>query len=87
MKLAFTSKAEEDFNYWLKVGDQQMLKRIRKLLDDLKTGQDPFTGIGKPEPLRHNRAGTWSRRITQEHRLTYLVKEDTIVITGLRFHY
>jgi len=49
--------------------------------------RDPFKGIGKPEPLKHNRAGQWSRRLTQEHRIVYIVKPETIEFLQARFHY
>jgi toxin YoeB len=65
--------------------DGQVLKRIKRLIDDAL--RDPTDGIGKPEPLKHMLAGTWSRRITDEHRLVYLVDEEDLVILQARFHY
>ena len=70
--------------YWLSA-DRQNLKRINRLIDDAL--RDPTSGIGKPEPLRHMLAGVWSRRITEEHRLVYLVDGDDLVILQARFHY
>jgi toxin YoeB len=73
--------------------DRTILKRVNRLIDDIARG-DPFEGIGKPEPLRHNLAGAWSRRITDEHRLVYVVDDDlraddTAIVTILtcRYHY
>jgi toxin YoeB len=63
----------------------QILKRINRLIDDAL--RDPTDGIGKPEPLMHMLAGTWSRRITDEHRLVYLVDDEDLVILQARFHY
>jgi toxin YoeB len=62
-----------------------MLKRINRLIDDAL--RDPATGIGKPEPLRHMLAGAWSRRISEEHRLVYLVDGEDLVILQARFPY
>jgi toxin YoeB len=59
--------------------------RIVKLVKDIE--RDPFVGLGKPEPLKHDLAGLWSRRITDEHRLVYKVTEDEIIIVSCRFHY
>jgi len=84
MRLAFTPKGWADYTYWLGA-DRTTLKRINRLIDDAL--RDPTTGIGKPEPLRHLLAGCWSRRITEEHRLVYLVQEDEIVVLQARFHY
>jgi toxin YoeB len=84
MRLVFTPNAWADYTHWL-TADRATLKRINRLIDD--TMRDPFTGIGKPEPLRHMLAGCWSRRITEEHRLVYLVEDDDLVILQARFHY
>ena len=65
--------------------DRQTLIRVNRLIADVL--RDPVAGIGKPEPLRHMLAGVWSRRITQEHRLVYLVDGDDVVILQARFHY
>ena len=65
--------------------DRFVLRRINRLIDDVR--RDPFGGIGKPEPLKHALAGAWSRRITDEHRLVYLVEADDLVILQARFHY
>ena len=81
MRLVFTPHGWEDYQYW-QAADRQTLKR---LLDD--TLRDPFSGIGKPESLRHVLAGCWSRRIDEEHRLVYLVDGDDLVILQARYHY
>lgn len=84
MRLVFTPNGWSDYTYWL-AADQQTLKRINRLIDDAL--RDPVSGIGKPEPLRHMLAGVWSRRITEEHRLVYLVDGDDLVILQVRFRY
>lgn len=84
MRLVFTPNGWADYTSWLTV-DRQTLRRINRLLDDVL--RDPVAGIGKPQPLRHMLAGVWSRRITQEHRLVYLVDGDDLVILQARFHY
>jgi len=84
MRLLFTPNGWADYTSWLTV-DRQTLRRINRLIDDVL--RDPVAGIGKPEPLRHLLAGVWSRRITQEHRLVYLVDGDDVVVLQARFHY
>ena len=84
MRLVFTPHGWEDYQYW-QAADRQTLKRLDRLLDD--TLRDPFSGIGKPESLRHVLAGCWSRRIDEEHRLVYLVDADDLVILQARYHY
>ena len=84
MRLVFTTNGWDDYTHWLQA-DRQVLKRINRLIDDALT--DPTAGIGKPEPLRHMFAGAWSRRITDEHRLVYLVDGEDLVILQARFHY
>lgn len=84
MRLAFTPNGWADYTYWLGAG-RNTLKRIDRFIDDAL--RDPFSGIGKPEPLRHMLAGTWSRRITDEHRLVYLVDDDDLIVLQARFHY
>jgi toxin YoeB len=76
--------AWEDYLYWQKQ-DKKMLKRINQLLKDIS--RSPFEGIGKPEPLKENLAGFWSRRIDEEHRLVYSVEENTVLIFSCRGHY
>lgn len=84
MKFLFTELSWEDYLYWQK-NDKQKLKRINELLKDIS--RSPYAGIGKPEPLRFNYSGFWSRRIDEEHRLIYRVVEDEIQIAKCRFHY
>jgi toxin YoeB len=84
MKLVFTQLSWEDYLYWLNT-DKQKLKRINELLKDI--ARNPYEGIGKPEPLRFNYSGFWSRRIDEEHRLIYRVIENEIQIIKCRFHY
>jgi len=81
----FTAEALENLEHWNKSGNTIILKRIRQLLQAIQT--DPFNGIGKPEALKHNFSGMWSRRINQEHRIVYKVEENIITVYSLRFHY
>lgn len=92
MKVTFTSRGWQDYLHWQST-DRTILRRINRLIEDITRG-DPFEGIGKPEPLRHNLAGAWSRRITDEHRLIYMVDDDlraddmgTVTILTCRYHY
>lgn len=84
MKLTFTSQGWADYTSWLNA-DRKVLKRINRLIEDVL--RDPFTGIGKPEPLRFELAGAWSRRISAEHRLVYEVRDDQVIILAARYHY
>ena len=84
MILSWTQDAWEDYEYWQKTSKEKV-KQIRKLIKAIK--RDPFEGIGKPEPLKHDLAGYWSRRIDQEHRLVYEVQDDAIIIVQCRYHY
>jgi toxin YoeB len=84
MKFVFTELSWEDYLFWQK-NDKQKLKRINELLKDIL--RSPYEGIGKPEPLRFNYSGFWSRRIDEEHRLIYRVVDDEIQIAKCRFHY
>lgn len=84
MRIVFTPHGWEDYTYWLTT-DRNNVKRINRLIDDAV--RDPFDGIGKPEQLRHALAGAWSRRITEEHRLVYLVDGDDLIVLQCRYHY
>ncbi|MCP5106708.1 MAG: Txe/YoeB family addiction module toxin [bacterium] len=84
MKVLFAENAWEDYLYWQKT-DKKILKRINLLIRDIQ--REPFNGIGKPEPLKFNWSGYWSRRIDTEHRLVYTVRGDTISIAQCRYHY
>ena len=84
MNVTFTPTALEDLRYWLK-NDKRQADRILGLLEEIR--RRPFEGTGKPEPLRFQLAGCWSRRIDREHRLIYQVEEKEIVVLGCRYHY
>lgn len=84
MKIAFTPTAWEQYGYWAQT-DRQIVKRIHALIKDIQ--RSPFDGIGKPEPLKHQYTGLWSRRIDDEHRLVYRVLDDELMILQCRFHY
>jgi toxin YoeB len=80
----FTPAFLEDLRWWVKT-DRKTALRVFDLLDAVL--RDPFDGLGKPEPLKHLGPGTWSRRITQEHRLVYSVEADRIAFLQARYHY
>ncbi len=84
MKLVFSERAWEEYLHWQQQ-DRKILERINHLVREIQ--RDPFSGIGKPEPLKHALAGYWSRRITDEHRIVYKVQEDALFIAQLRYHY
>jgi toxin YoeB len=84
VKLIFSDNAWDDYLYWQKT-DKKMLKRINLLIEDVK--RSPFDGIGKPEPLKYDLSGYWSRRIDEEHRIIYKVQDDAIFLSQLRYHY
>lgn len=83
-KLIFSDEAWADYLYWQET-DRSVLRRINLLIKDIL--RDPYDGIGKPEPLKHQLAGWWSRRIDTEHRFVYRVTEHAIEISNLRYHY
>ncbi len=82
--LVWTRVAWEDYRYW-QGQDRKKLKRINKLISD--TMRHPFEGIGRPEPLKENLAGFWSRRIDDTNRLVYVVDENRLTIISCRYHY
>ena len=84
MELIFADQAWDDCLYWQQ-HDKKVVKRINELIRE--TARGPFTGIGKPEPLRHALAGFWSRRITDEHRMVYRSEPGALLIAQLRYHY
>ena len=84
MNVTFTPTALDDLRYWLKT-DKRQAERVLALLEEIR--RTPFEGTGKPEPLRFQLAGCWSRRIDREHRLVYLVEETEIVVIACRYHY
>ncbi|MDD5365208.1 MAG: Txe/YoeB family addiction module toxin [Gallionellaceae bacterium] len=83
-RICFTPNAWEEYTVWL-TEDRTMLKRINLLIEAI--GRDPFAGIGKPVPLKHQLSGYWSRRINEEHRLVYRVEAETLIIVQCRYHY
>ena len=84
MRLIFAPEAWEDYLYW-EEADKQAVRRIHLLVKDAM--RTPFSGIGKPEPLRYALSGFWSRRITEEHRMVYKVEKGDLMIAQLRYHY
>lgn len=85
MEVVYTDKAEKDLNYWRKTGNTKLQAKISSLITSIEVS--PFSGIGKPEALKYELAGKWSRRINREHRIVYEVKAELIVIHSLRGHY
>lgn len=84
MRLTFDENAFDDLSWWLS-HDTKVTKRLVSLIQE--TAKTPFSGRGKPEPLKHDLAGCWSRRIDEANRLVYMVTEDEIRILACRFHY
>jgi toxin YoeB len=85
VEIIYTDKAIDDISYWKKSGNISVQKKITNLLKSIE--ETPFDGIGKPEPLKHELKGFWSRRINKEHRLVYKFKVNMITIYSLRGHY
>ena len=84
MKIEFTPTGWEDY-LWFQQNDKAGLKRINLLIKAIK--REPFEGVGKPEALKHNMSGLWSRRVTAEHRLVYRVDDGEICVISCRYHY
>jgi toxin YoeB len=84
MEIKWTPAAMEDYHYWQKRNPKKV-ERINELIKDCK--HNPFKGIGKPEPLKGNLSGYWSRRIDNEHRLVYSISKGTLTVIQCRFHY
>lgn len=84
MKLLWEESAWEDYIYWQTI-DKSMLKRINKIIKEIQ--RTPFDGIGKPEPLKGNLSGWWSRRIDEKHRIVYKEKNNQIIIASCKGHY
>jgi toxin YoeB len=82
--ICFRQRAWDDYLYWQQT-DRKILKRINSLIRDIE--RDPFSGPGKPEPLKHQFSGFWSRRINDEHRLVYTLFDGDLVIVQCRYHY
>ncbi len=87
MEIKLLEQARSDLAYWKQTGNKAIMKKITALLQDIV--EHPYTGIGKPEALKYELAGKWSRRITSEHRLIYSVHEDQVVVYvfSMRYHY
>jgi len=83
-KIIFSKNAWEDYLFW-QAEDRKILKKINALIKDIQS--NPYSGIGKPESLKHDLAGLWSRRIDHEHRLVYRVNENELLIYTCRYHY
>ncbi len=84
MRLVFAEQAWEDYLYWQKT-DKKLLERVNTLIKDVT--RSPFSGIGKPEPLKNALSGYWSRRINEEHRIVYKIVDGSVFIAQLRYHY
>ena len=84
MPIKFATRAWEDYLYWQET-DRAVLRRINALIKDIE--RQPFSGIGKPEPLKHQLTGFWSRRIDDRHRLVYAVDQGVLLIAQCRDHY
>ncbi|HLN73308.1 MAG: Txe/YoeB family addiction module toxin [Methylococcaceae bacterium] len=85
MEIVFTTEAENDLTYWKRTNNTLVLKRIRLLLENIL--ETPYGGIGKPEALKHELSGKWSRRITKTDRLIYQVIENKVFVFSLKGHY
>lgn len=83
-RIVFESSAFADFNDWVKL-DKKMHRKIIELIKDIN--RQPFQGLGKPEALKHDLSGYWSRRIDSEHRLVYKVTNEEIIILSCKYHY
>ncbi|MEI6873632.1 MAG: Txe/YoeB family addiction module toxin [Spirochaetota bacterium] len=84
MKICFTQDAFADYKAWASE-DKKIFEKINSLINDVI--RSPFSGLGKPEPLKHELSGFWSRRITSEHRMVYQVRNDSVFIASCKFHY
>lgn len=85
MEIELTARAQEDLEYWSRTGNTLVLKKIRAILENII--ETPFSGIGKPELLKHELSGKWSRRITQSDRIIYQVSGDIVYVYSLKGHY
>jgi toxin YoeB len=84
MKIIWSERAWEDYLYW-QATDPKLLKRVNELIKAIQ--RQPFQGIGDPEPLKHDFAGFWSRRVNREHRLVYRVDANGLAVAACRYHY
>jgi toxin YoeB len=86
LEIIYSPEALQDIRFWKKSGEKKIIQKINALINSIE--QNPFSGIGKPEMLKYDLAGCWSRRINIEHRLVYrIIDKETIEIVSLRFHY
>ncbi|MEO6850312.1 MAG: Txe/YoeB family addiction module toxin [Mucilaginibacter sp.] len=85
MEIILYKDAKKDFEHWKQTGNKSIQKKIQQIFTDMK--DHPFEGIGKPEALKHDLSGKWSRRINQEHRIIYDVTGDVINVYSLKGHY
>lgn len=83
-RIVFSGQGWDDYLHWQRE-DRKLVKRINQLIRDIQ--REPFEGVGKPEPLKHGLAGYWSRRINDEHRLVYRIKDGDLLIAQARYHY
>jgi toxin YoeB len=84
VNLVFADEAWEDYLFWQRQ-DKRMVERINGLIRE--TQREPFAGLGKPEPLKHALSGSWSRRVTDEHRIVYKVEGEALLLAQLLYHY
>ena len=84
MKIIFSEESFTDYQLWA-LEDKKLYKKINELIKDII--RSPFSGIGKPEPLKHELSGYWSRRINEEHRLVYKITDDSLLIASCKYHY
>jgi toxin YoeB len=84
MIISFVERSWDEYNSWQKE-DLKLFKKIQRLIKE--TLRDPFGGIGKPEPLKNNLKGYWSKRISDEHRLVYKIEENNLIIISCKYHY
>jgi toxin YoeB len=87
MEIILLTRAEDELKYFSKIGDKKTIKKIKQLLISIQ--ESPYSGIGKPEPLKHEHSGKWSRRINLEHRLVYKISDDkqVVYIYSIKSHY
>ena len=85
MIIEFTKQADADFAYFKQIDNKQIVKKVKELLESISN--DPYSGIGQPEPLKYSLSGTWSRRINREHRIVYEVTGEVVFILSLKGHY
>ena len=85
MQIVLLPEAKKDLNFWVESDNKAVLKRITKLIESIL--ENPYEGIGKPEPLKYSLAGCWSRRINQEHRIIYEICNDELIVLSLKGHY